>query len=476
MYSRAFRRLSGKTQVFLAGKGDHTRTRLTHTLEVAQISRTIVKAIGLNEDLTEAIALGHDIGHTPFGHVGERILNSIMNGCYEIRDFNNPKEFPTEMKGFKHNWQSIRVATELEASMNLTDYTLWGMLNHSKIQYDECIVKDKDNKCLFRHEKDKLCHNPDFSGDSLSFYKNLKIGDVYLYEQIKDKWSFEGLIVELADEIAQRHHDIEDALEYNIILKDELYNELELIFNYSDYTKRLQQENEKNNINNLNDFLESIEEHKRNLSAILKSINEDDIDLYKVKFSKFIINMLTTDAILNIRNRFDKLTSKHNIITQEDLYNNRNEIKEFTNIITYSSFIKEKDKQLKKFLRNRILNSHMAQTMDGVGQHVIKELFKAYVINPQQLPDKTIVKLFKNLYREHKETLNIYKYKDSNRYNVGELRNILSEYHYNRENPDTNAPNYDTYKIQLLRTICDYIAGMTDKYTIEQHRKLYNIT
>ncbi|EHR0219180.1 HD domain-containing protein [Clostridium perfringens] len=84
MYSRAFRRLSGKTQVFLAGNDDHVRTRLTHTLEVAQIARTISKALGLNEYLTEAIALGHDIGHTPFGHIGERMLNSIMNGCYKI--------------------------------------------------------------------------------------------------------------------------------------------------------------------------------------------------------------------------------------------------------------------------------------------------------------------------------------------------------------------------------------------------------
>ena len=128
MYSRAFRRLSGKTQVFLAGNDDHVRTRLTHTLEVAQIARTISKALGLNEYLTEAIALGHDIGHTPFGHIGERMLNSIMNGCYKIKDFNDENDIIKDHKGFKHNWQSLRVATVLEPNMNLTNYTLWGIV------------------------------------------------------------------------------------------------------------------------------------------------------------------------------------------------------------------------------------------------------------------------------------------------------------------------------------------------------------
>ena len=135
LYSKAFRRLSGKTQVFLAGNDDHLRTRLTHTLEVSQISNTISKCLGINETLTEAISLGHDIGHTPFGHVGERTLNYIMNGCYLIKDFN--KNLPENEKGFKHNWQGLRVVSDLEQlnknyfGLNLTDYTMWGILNHS---------------------------------------------------------------------------------------------------------------------------------------------------------------------------------------------------------------------------------------------------------------------------------------------------------------------------------------------------------
>ena len=107
IHSKAFRRLMHKTQVFLAPEGDHFRTRLTHTIEVSQIARTIARGLNLNEDLTEAIALGHDLGHTPFGHNGEEVLNTIHPG------------------GFEHNVQSLRVADVLEMTssrkgMNLT--------------------------------------------------------------------------------------------------------------------------------------------------------------------------------------------------------------------------------------------------------------------------------------------------------------------------------------------------------------------
>lgn len=116
LHSKAFRRLKGKTQVFLAPEGDHYRTRLTHTLEVAQNARTIARALRLNEDLTEAIALGHDLGHTPFGHAGERELNRICSD------------------GFHHQLQSVRVVEKLEKNgkgLNLTKEVRDGILNHS---------------------------------------------------------------------------------------------------------------------------------------------------------------------------------------------------------------------------------------------------------------------------------------------------------------------------------------------------------
>ena len=115
IHSKAFRRLKHKTQVFLSPEGDHYRTRLTHTLEVSQIARTISRALGLNEDLTEAISLGHDLGHTPFGHMGERVLDEICK------------------HGFKHNEQSLRMVDVLEkdGGLNLTWEVRDGILCHT---------------------------------------------------------------------------------------------------------------------------------------------------------------------------------------------------------------------------------------------------------------------------------------------------------------------------------------------------------
>jgi dGTPase len=121
IHSKAFRRLKHKTQVFIAPLGDHYATRLTHTLEVSQIARTIARALNLNEDLTEAIALGHDLGHTPFGHVGEEVLNEL---------------YP---EGFRHNEQSLRVVDLLEnegRGLNLSWEVRDGILKHSKGQTD----------------------------------------------------------------------------------------------------------------------------------------------------------------------------------------------------------------------------------------------------------------------------------------------------------------------------------------------------
>ncbi|QZY56566.1 deoxyguanosinetriphosphate triphosphohydrolase [Crassaminicella profunda] len=158
LHAKAFRRLKHKTQVFLSPEGDHYRTRLTHTLEVAQISRTIARALRLNEDLTEAIGLGHDIGHTPFGHSGEKILNKIHKN------------------GFKHNQQSLRVVDYLEKGklgygLNLTYEVRDGILNHT--------------------------------GEN-------------------EPSTLEGEIVKLSDRIAYINHDIDDAIRANVIRFDDL--------------------------------------------------------------------------------------------------------------------------------------------------------------------------------------------------------------------------------------------------------------
>ena len=141
VYSKAFRRLKHKTQVFLQPEGDHYRTRMTHTLEVSRIARTIARGLALNEDLTEAIALGHDLGHTPFGHAGERLLVSILPG------------------GFAHYQQSLRVVDRLEKNgegLNLTWEVRNGILRHTKGEpaatLEGQIVKLADHIAYINHD------------------------------------------------------------------------------------------------------------------------------------------------------------------------------------------------------------------------------------------------------------------------------------------------------------------------------------
>ncbi len=152
LHSKAFRRLKHKTQVFLSPKGDHYRTRLTHTLEVSQIARTISRALQLNEDLTEAIALAHDLGHTPFGHAGERALDRCMDG------------------GFRHYEQSVRVVECLEndgQGLNLTWEVRNGMLCHTKGEQAQTlegrIVRVADHVAYINHDIDDALRAKVFS-------------------------------------------------------------------------------------------------------------------------------------------------------------------------------------------------------------------------------------------------------------------------------------------------------------------------
>lgn len=143
IHSRSFRRLKHKTQVFLSPESDHYRTRLTHTLEVSQIARTLARALRLNEDLTEAIALGHDLGHTPFGHAGERAINDLVGF------------------GFTHYEQSVRVCEKLEKNgkgLNLTYEVLDGILHHTKDEWAQTLegrlVRYSDRIAYINHDID----------------------------------------------------------------------------------------------------------------------------------------------------------------------------------------------------------------------------------------------------------------------------------------------------------------------------------
>ncbi|NIV94033.1 dNTP triphosphohydrolase [candidate division KSB1 bacterium] len=186
IHSRAFRRLKHKRQVFLTSESDHYRTRITHTLEVSQLSRTMARALGVNEDLTEAIALGHDIGHTPFGHLGEFVLNEIMSGRRKLQVQKNP----LYLGGFKHNYQSLRVVDSLEKKyqfngLNLTAPVREGILKHTRL-------------------KRKQVNYPDFYLSGLHYDQDVST-------------HLEGQIVAICDEIAQRTHDLEDGIRAGLV-------------------------------------------------------------------------------------------------------------------------------------------------------------------------------------------------------------------------------------------------------------------
>jgi dGTPase len=193
IHSTAFRRLIHKTQVFIYHEGDHYRTRLTHTLEVAQIARTLARALGLNEDLTEAIALAHDLGHPPFGHAGEDALNEAM----------------ASIGGFDHNAQSLRIVTLLEhryaafRGMNLTFETLEGIVKHNG------PLVSADGRPLARYAA---------SGLPLAIRAYASEQDLRLDTQAP----LEGQVAALADDIAYNNHDIDDGFRAGYITVREM--------------------------------------------------------------------------------------------------------------------------------------------------------------------------------------------------------------------------------------------------------------
>jgi dGTPase len=170
IHSRAFRRLKHKTQVFIPFEGDHFRTRLTHTIEVSQIARSVARALGLNEDLTEAVALGHDLGHTPFGHSGENVLDALLRESHPLAG------------RFKHNYQSVRVVDRLERryadpGLNLTHDVREGIFKHTTWKRDFPFPLD--------------------------FREGLRL---------ESGGSLEAQVVNWSDEIAQQTHDLEDGI------------------------------------------------------------------------------------------------------------------------------------------------------------------------------------------------------------------------------------------------------------------------
>ena len=266
LHSNAFRRLAHKTQVFfLSNNQDHFRNRLTHSLEVSQIARSISSIMRLDEALTEAISLAHDLGHPPFGHIGEGILNDIL-----LKIGNN---------GFNHNIQTLRIITKLEQKygafdgLNLTYETLEGVLKHG---------------------------GPVVNSDYIYYQKFQSNYNINLTTQS----SLEAQIAAISDDIAYNCHDIDDGIRANLFTLDDL-TEIELIRKHidkikSDYpnieTSRLTHELKRNLINSF--ILDIVEESSKNLD-INKIKNHHDVINYKSTIISLSDYM--TEQIFNIR-------------------------------------------------------------------------------------------------------------------------------------------------------------------------------
>jgi dGTPase len=193
IHSTAFRRLAHKTQVFVFHEGDHYRTRLTHTLEVAQIARSLARALGLDEDLAEALALAHDLGHTPFGHAGERALDEAL----------------AQFGGFDHNAQALRIVTDLERryaafdGLNLTWETLEGLVKHNG------PLTNRKGEPVARYAE---------RGVPAAILAYNKIHDLELWSQP----SAEAQVAALSDDIAYDAHDIDDGLRADLFTLDDI--------------------------------------------------------------------------------------------------------------------------------------------------------------------------------------------------------------------------------------------------------------
>ncbi len=326
IHSTAFRRLEYKTQVFVIHEGDYYRTRLTHSLEVAQIAETVARALRLNADLVKSIALAHDLGHGPFGHSGEDALRDLMEGH----------------GGFDHNLQALRVVDLLEER-----YPSFPGLN---LTWE---IREGLNK-----------HRVPLPGFSVKPSGNL---------------SLEAQVVNLADEIAYDHHDIDDGLTSGLIREEEL-NELPI---WREVRRQVQATHPR------------LPAQKR-IYSIIRSL----IDLR--------VTVLIRESQRAIQRRKIRSPAAAQAL-QGDLIGN-------------PPGMRRRIQPLKEFLDRRLYHHYRVVRMADRAQRLLEALFRAYLRKPEQLPDTTRARL---------------------------------------EREDRH------------RVICDYIAGMTDRYAEEEYRKLF---
>lgn len=405
IYSKSYRRLVDKTQVFSSSKGDHYRTRMTHTMIVCQIARSICNALNANQALTEAIAIGHDLGHTPFGHIGERTLNEII------------LEKEPNVGGFKHNYHGIRVVSKLEK----TCYEVDGLdLSYQVIEG------------IFKHTSQK-----DYI--DINAFVNDQCLKEYLHLDCEFSVTLEGQIVAIADEIAQRSHDIDDAFSSKLL-------------SFNDFLAYLR--------------LSKFEDLAREIEIITQRRNEfkditvtDDNELFATQISSAIVKYFINDVID---------TSKMKISEHRDEC-----IDEFSEehclsqkIIGFSENGVVICNYLEKMLNNKVLNSTEVSVSDQNASDIIKSLYEAYYKNPRLLHKGTKEKIYNDFMRVKNSTGQIN--------DIIDLVNSSSyaiEDEFNRIKEHSDDEYVAKHKI-LVRNICDYIAGMTDSYAVAEYNKI----
>ncbi len=355
IHSAAFRRLAHKTQVFVFHEGDHYRTRLTHTLEVAQIARSLARALGLDEDLAEALALAHDLGHPPFGHAGERALDRCL----------------AHVGGFDHNAQTLRTVTALERryaafdGLNLTWETLEGLLKHNG------PLTDRAGAPIGRYREHGLPH-------AIRDYEGV---------QELELWSFssaEAQLAALADDIAYDAHDIDDGLRAELFALDDL-GEVPLAAG----------------------IIEEIRQMYPRLDTS-RAVHE---------LVRRVITRLIEDVIAETGARLSALAPR----SVADVRHAKGPVGAF-------SATAEGDRAIKGFLYPRMYRHPRVMRIMTDAEGVVCDLFARYVASPDEMPAEW-----------------------ASRAAAGD-------------------------EAARLRAIADFIAGMTDRYALIEHERLFERT
>ena len=346
IHSSAFRRLEHKTQVFVYHEGDHYRSRLTHSLEVSQIARTIARMLVLDEDLSEVIALAHDLGHTPFGHAGEEALNKSMS----------------DYGGFDHNAQTLRIITLLEKKyfkfdgLNLTWETLEGIVKHNG------PLKKQNLPFAI---KDYLENGMDL--------------------EIETWCGPEAQVAALSDDIAYFSHDFEDGIRASFFTLEEIIDTFSIL---SDVKENLNKK--------INDY------------SVKKIVNE---------IRRLIISKMIQDLVIKTEENIQKFQPK----TSQDVRLLGKPLIEFSDAM--SVYMRE----IRAFLTTKMYKHYEINRMTSKAKRIVSDLFKIYSQEADCLPNEW-------------------------KLNYDKAKNSFSK----------------------NRIIADYIAGMTDRYAINEHKKLFD--